>query len=268
MSTMSQRSHLNDSEAWRVVGSVNGSETPKYERYSSPTTPSLGYWHHGFNSDCPKPDPCSPTDVPYAAAIGDDFILMDDNCRPHHANLVEDFVFEEGIVRMESYKISGFFSDSINTIQHLASWPNVRDRTDTDILKILKRLSLSRQIHFQWIPSYVNIVGNEIVDSLARAAAGEITMPATPLTYLELFSKYKANNRAIWMIPPVHPWYPSKSLGGSVVRGRSRRDPTALTHFLSGHLMSLTFVDGIKHFEICTKCSSVQASPGHILFGA
>ncbi|GFY22510.1 transposable element Tcb2 transposase [Trichonephila clavipes] len=39
--------------------------------------------------------------VPYAAAIGDDFILMDDNCRPHCANLVEDFLFEEGIVRME-----------------------------------------------------------------------------------------------------------------------------------------------------------------------
>ncbi|GFX17043.1 transposable element Tcb2 transposase [Trichonephila clavipes] len=38
--------------------------------------------------------------VPYAAAIGDDFILMDDNCRPPRANLVEDFLFEEGIVRM------------------------------------------------------------------------------------------------------------------------------------------------------------------------
>ncbi|GFW29828.1 transposable element Tcb2 transposase [Trichonephila clavipes] len=33
--------------------------------------------------------------VPYAAAIGDDFILMDDNCRPHRANLVEEFLFEE-----------------------------------------------------------------------------------------------------------------------------------------------------------------------------
>ncbi|GFT21698.1 transposable element Tcb2 transposase [Trichonephila clavipes] len=39
--------------------------------------------------------------VPYAAAIGDDFILMDDNCKPHRANLVEDFLFEEGIIRME-----------------------------------------------------------------------------------------------------------------------------------------------------------------------
>ncbi|GFT59012.1 transposable element Tcb2 transposase [Trichonephila clavipes] len=42
-----------------------------------------------------------PIVVPYAAAIGDDFILMDENCRPHRANLVEDFLFEEGIVRME-----------------------------------------------------------------------------------------------------------------------------------------------------------------------
>ncbi|GFT17206.1 transposable element Tcb1 transposase [Trichonephila clavipes] len=42
-----------------------------------------------------------PIVVPYAAALGDDFILMDDNCRPPRANLVEDFLFEEGIVRME-----------------------------------------------------------------------------------------------------------------------------------------------------------------------
>ncbi|GFU81952.1 transposable element Tcb2 transposase [Trichonephila clavipes] len=40
--------------------------------------------------------------ISYAAAIGDDFILMDNNSRPpHRANLVEDFLFEEGIVRME-----------------------------------------------------------------------------------------------------------------------------------------------------------------------
>ncbi|GFU70583.1 transposable element Tcb1 transposase [Trichonephila clavipes] len=42
-----------------------------------------------------------PIVVPYAATIGDDFILMDDNCRPPRANLVEDFLFEEGIVGIE-----------------------------------------------------------------------------------------------------------------------------------------------------------------------
>ncbi|GFT38326.1 transposable element Tcb2 transposase [Trichonephila clavipes] len=42
-----------------------------------------------------------PIVVPYAVAIGDDFILMDDNCRPPRANLVEDFLFVELLVRME-----------------------------------------------------------------------------------------------------------------------------------------------------------------------
>ncbi|GFV43359.1 transposable element Tcb2 transposase [Trichonephila clavipes] len=42
-----------------------------------------------------------PIVVSYASAIGDYYILMDDNCRPHRVNLVEDFLFEEGIVRME-----------------------------------------------------------------------------------------------------------------------------------------------------------------------
>ncbi|GFX74536.1 transposable element Tcb2 transposase [Trichonephila clavipes] len=56
-----------------------------------------------------------PIVVPYIAAIGDDFILMDNNCRPHRANLVEDFLFEEGIVRMEWPECS----PDINPIEHV-----------------------------------------------------------------------------------------------------------------------------------------------------
>ncbi|GFX47169.1 transposable element Tcb2 transposase [Trichonephila clavipes] len=48
-----------------------------------------------------RDDILRPIVVPYAAAIGDDFILMDDNCSPPRANLVEDFLFEEEIVGME-----------------------------------------------------------------------------------------------------------------------------------------------------------------------
>ncbi|GFW83805.1 transposable element Tcb2 transposase [Trichonephila clavipes] len=56
-----------------------------------------------------------PIVVPYAATIGDDFILMDDNCRPRRANLVEDFLFEEGIVRMEWPA----WSPDMNPIEHV-----------------------------------------------------------------------------------------------------------------------------------------------------
>ncbi|GFT13263.1 transposable element Tcb2 transposase [Trichonephila clavipes] len=56
-----------------------------------------------------------PIVVPYAAAIGDDFILMDENSRPHRANLVEDSLFEEGIVGMEWSACS----PNMNRIEHV-----------------------------------------------------------------------------------------------------------------------------------------------------
>ncbi|GFW76784.1 transposable element Tcb2 transposase [Trichonephila clavipes] len=44
-----------------------------------------------------------PIVVPYAATIRDAFILMDDNCRPHRANLVEDFLFREDELLAANY---------------------------------------------------------------------------------------------------------------------------------------------------------------------
>ena len=42
-----------------------------------------------------------PIVVPYVAAIRDGFILIVDNIRSHRANLLNDFVLEKGIFRME-----------------------------------------------------------------------------------------------------------------------------------------------------------------------
>ncbi|GFV01454.1 DDE_3 domain-containing protein [Trichonephila clavipes] len=52
---------------------------------------------------------------PYAAAIGNDFILMDDNARPHRARIVEEYLEDHGLDRMEWPARS----PDLNPIEHL-----------------------------------------------------------------------------------------------------------------------------------------------------
>ncbi|GFV52014.1 RNase H domain-containing protein [Trichonephila clavipes] len=74
------------------------------------------------------------------------------------------------------------------------------------ILSKLKRLSTSQQIHLQWIPSHVDLEGNEIADPLAKAGACETPEPSTPLTFSEIFSRTKHQNKTAWIVPPEHHW--------------------------------------------------------------
>ncbi|GFX21285.1 DDE_3 domain-containing protein [Trichonephila clavipes] len=52
---------------------------------------------------------------PYASAIGNDFILMDDNARPHRARIVEEYLEDHGLERMEWPARS----PDLNPIEHL-----------------------------------------------------------------------------------------------------------------------------------------------------
>ncbi|GFW64784.1 transposable element Tcb2 transposase [Trichonephila clavipes] len=52
---------------------------------------------------------------PYAAAIGNDFILMDDNARPHRARIVEEYLEDHSLERMEWPARS----PDLNPIEHL-----------------------------------------------------------------------------------------------------------------------------------------------------
>ncbi|GFW44917.1 putative RNA-directed DNA polymerase from transposon X-element [Trichonephila clavipes] len=126
-------------------------------------------------------------------------------------------------------------SDNRTAIQRLSNWQSVRDNVGVSILIKLKRLSTSHQIHLQWIPSHVDLEGNEIEDTLAKAGACE------------------------------HHWYSCSSPGGSLAHGFTRQDQTLVARFRSGYFKTMEFSERFKSYEMCTNCSSEPASHAHIL---
>ncbi|GFV62360.1 transposable element Tcb1 transposase [Trichonephila clavipes] len=269
MSTMSQRSHLTDSQAWRVVGRLEGGQTqaevaqaivvsqsvisrirnrflvtgsvgrrpaqgrrratmPNEDRYlvltarrhrymnatlrqqylrsatgTTVSTQTVRNQLHGVGLYACRPmggisidgrtdlyiirdgpltarryrdEILRPIVVPYAAAIGDDFILMDDNCRPHRANLGEDFLFEERIVQMEWPACS----PDMNPIEHV--WDALGKRVagrqpSPQTLQELKRALLE-----EWdrIPQ---LVINSLIDSMPQRCSTLLTVRGNHTLY-------------------------------------------------------------------------------------
>lgn len=64
-----------------------------------------------------------------AAAIEDEFVIMDDNVMPHRAQLVDNLLFDEKIITMDSYT---------NPIEHV--W-NLRGRSVSGYLSLQKHIS-------------------------------------------------------------------------------------------------------------------------------
>ncbi|GBM39240.1 hypothetical protein AVEN_62114-1 [Araneus ventricosus] len=99
----------------------------------------------------------------------------------------EQIAIDEGLDSLLSLSCSNeiwILTDSRSSIQHLANWHRVRDNTGMNILNKLKSLSVSYRIHLQWIPSHVNIQGNELADALAKPSAADASVPSAPLTYM------------------------------------------------------------------------------------
>ncbi|GFW14814.1 transposable element Tcb2 transposase [Trichonephila clavipes] len=102
-----------------------------------------------------------PIVVHYAAAIGDYFILTDDNCRPHRANLVEYFLFQEGLVRMEW---PACYPD-MNPIEHV--WDTLRRQIADREPPPQTLQELERALLEEWdrIPQ---LVINSLIDSMPQ----------------------------------------------------------------------------------------------------
>ncbi|GFY34269.1 RNase H domain-containing protein [Trichonephila clavipes] len=152
-----------------------------------------------------------------------------------------------------------------SAIQHLSNWQSVRDNVGVSILTKLKGLSNSHQIHLQWIPSQIDLDGNTTADTLAKAGACELPQPSAPLTFLEIFSRTKHQNKTACITPPEHHWYQCSHPGGSLAHSFTRQDQALLARFRSGHIKSMKFSEGRKSFEMCTNCSSEPATPVRIL---
>ncbi|GFW17920.1 RNase H domain-containing protein [Trichonephila clavipes] len=89
--------------------------------------------------------------------------------------------------------------------QHLSNWQSVRDNVGVSVLTKLKRLYTSHQIRLQWMPSHIDLEGYEIADTLAKAGTCEVSEPSAPLTFLEISSRTKHQNKMAWITPPIAP---------------------------------------------------------------
>ncbi|GFX58869.1 uncharacterized protein TNCV_805731 [Trichonephila clavipes] len=66
-----------------------------------------------------------------------------------------------------------------------------------------------------------------------------------------------------WRNPPAYHWYAAKSPGLSIHCRSSRSHQMILARLRSGHLRSMTFVQGVKSFFTCS--CALLASPAHLL---
>ncbi|GFU97401.1 RNase H domain-containing protein [Trichonephila clavipes] len=125
-------------------------------------------------------------------------------------------------------------------------------------IKRVKKLSCFRNRKV-----YLTILAHFSVLSITRL---DHPVPSTSeLTYLELFSSQKAQNKEKWLKPPFHKWYKGKIPGLSLSLPCDRQFNTCLSRLASGHFKSLSFSEGNKRYPICPKCQLEQASPQHVL---
>ncbi|GFV55693.1 RNase H domain-containing protein [Trichonephila clavipes] len=165
---------------------------------------------------------------------------------------------------LNSYKDSiWILTDSRSSIQYLKNWPKIMDSTSLDILSKLVRLGQRKQVRLQWIPSHVGVSGNEAADELSGRGCDLPNPSSTVLTHTEIHSFQRNQMNLTWRNPPTHHWYAAKSPGLSIQCRSSRAHQTALARLRSGHLHSMTFVQGVKSFFTCP--CSLLASPALLL---
>ncbi|GBN10807.1 hypothetical protein AVEN_239882-1 [Araneus ventricosus] len=136
-----------------------------------------------------------------------------DNCSVFRSELLAIEAGLEAILNENNYGAVWILSDSRSSIQHLKDWNNVGDRTGISILKLLRHIGVDHEVHLQWIPSHVDIYGNEVADNLAKQGTAEPLCSTPSLTFDEIYSIRKNKDLKTWRVPPYHDWYKRSSPG-------------------------------------------------------
>ncbi|GBO39971.1 hypothetical protein AVEN_268816-1 [Araneus ventricosus] len=144
--------------------------------------------------------------------------------------------------------------DSRSSIEHLKNSTYIGDKTSLSILQKLKLISLQHDVHFQWIPSHVDIHGNIKADNLAKEGSSHLIPSSSEITFLELYSRKKAQNKTEWLVPPSYHWYKGRKPGLYLSLPCDRQSSTCLSRLASGHLNCLTYSKGNKIYPPSPKC--------------
>ncbi|GFV31860.1 hypothetical protein TNCV_3790701 [Trichonephila clavipes] len=99
--------------------------------------------------------------------------------------------------------------------------------------QFIDNLSANFEFHFQWIPSHIGIIRNEIADSLVRAASLNTPRLDMHFTFSEVFSDKKKQGD-LWRVPPEHVWYPRKHPGGALFFEDHKAQKNCASQFASG----------------------------------
>ncbi|GBN81627.1 hypothetical protein AVEN_161515-1 [Araneus ventricosus] len=125
-----------------------------------------------------------------------------DNCSVFRSELLAIEAGLEAILNENNYGAVWILSDSRSSIQHLKDWNNVGDRNGISILKLLRHIGVDHEVHLQWIPSHVDIYGNEVADNLAKQGTAEPLCSTPSLTFDEIYSIRKNKDLKTWRVPP------------------------------------------------------------------
>ena len=112
-----------------------------------------------------RDDHLAPFVVPYAGSIGENFILMDDNARTHRARVVNDFLQEQGIIRMEWPE----YSPDLNPIENLWDIIGARVRNSREPPRTLN--DLRQAVIEQWDALIQNVINRCIRNMRQRCNA-------------------------------------------------------------------------------------------------